>query len=123
YNERKVQSKDVKGMKVIMPENDDAWAYSESGLVTKIANDHSLESVTIGQSRLARRLYYKNGYLVDFPRIFNRIENEDRIQQARQFRKLLRRKPYFTISSAHSTPLATIVTWEDFMEFAPTAPN
>ncbi|GAQ47335.1 hypothetical protein G647_01848 [Aspergillus niger] len=122
-NQRKVQSKDVKGMKVVMPENDDPSAYSESGHIAKIANDHGLESVTIGQSNLGRGLFYKDGYLIDFPRLLNKFAHEDRIQQAKIFQKLLIRKPYFTVSSAESTPLAATATWEDFVKFAPTAPN
>ncbi|OJJ78118.1 hypothetical protein ASPBRDRAFT_656341 [Aspergillus brasiliensis CBS 101740] len=122
-NQRKVQSKDVKGMKVVMPENDDPSAYSESGHIAKIANDRGLESVTIGQNNLCRGLLYKDGYLIDFPRLLNKFADEDRIQQAKIFQKLLLRKPYFTVSSAESTPLAATATWEDFVKFAPTAPN
>lgn len=45
------------------------------------------------------------------------FEDEDRIQQADLFYKWLR-KAYFTISSAHSIPLAATESWEDFMKIA-----
>lgn len=58
-----------------------------------------------------RRMYYKEGYLVDFPRPLNRFEHRDCIQQADISHKLLR-KSKSTISSAHSISLAAIESWE-----------
>jgi hypothetical protein len=124
-------------MKIIMPANNDPRSYSEAGLIGKIISNHGLEAVKLGQvshtwahsndirsdllqGNLDRTLYYKDGYLVDFPRTLNRLSNDDdRVRQGQHFKKVLENGGYFKSQSSGNGPLATATSWEDFVKFAP----
>jgi hypothetical protein len=63
-----------------------------------------------------RNLYYKSGYLLDFPRTINDLaKHEDAEYQAEVFATLLGREPYFlSYDPVNQPPLATIVYWTEF---------
>jgi len=115
-----IPSDKVKGIKVIMPRNDDPREYGEPGHIAEIVRNHGLIGVKVGQGNLSRTLYYKYGYLIDFPRNLNKfVESDDRIHCTQSFQRALRRKSYFLQTQNREIPFATATSWEDFQKFAP----
>jgi hypothetical protein len=73
---------------------------------------------------LTRTLYYKAGYLIDFPRVINGlIEGADAVHQTRVFQRVLSTKPYFKGTLGSREPLAAIMSWKEYMEFVQKYPD
>jgi hypothetical protein len=64
----------------------------------------------------SRNLYYKAGYLIDFPRTINSLAGyKDSTYQVQVFQRVLQKKPYFI--SLDSTPLAEACSWREFIDW------
>jgi hypothetical protein len=63
-------------------------------------------------------LYYKAGYLIDFPRVINGlIEGIDPVHQSQVFQRALKMKPYFKNTFRSGVALATVSSWQDYEKF------
>ncbi|KAH6714554.1 hypothetical protein BKA61DRAFT_575293 [Leptodontidium sp. MPI-SDFR-AT-0119] len=70
------------------------------------------------KGNLARTLYYKAGYLIDFPRVINGlVEGADAVHQTRVFQRALKMKPYFKSTFSSGSPLATVESWQEYEKF------
>lgn len=63
-------------------------------------------------------MYYKHGYLIDFPRTINDLSRqEDRRYQAEIFARLMNAHEQFQSSGIGKRPFAEICSWESFKEW------
>lgn len=70
------------------------------------------------QYNYARSLYYKAGYLIDFPRTVNSLsQHPDAAHQVDLFGQRLKQKPFFNSPVDDKEPLALLCSWEDFMKW------
>lgn len=64
---------------------------------------------------MSRNLYYKAGYLVDFPRNINNLTDEaDPIHQTQVFQRALKKEKYFR---SGDPPEAAVISWQKFEQF------
>ena len=72
----------------------------------------------IEKYNFSRSLYYKAGYLIDFPRTINSLSQApDANHQVALFEKRLKQKQYFSSPVNDRDPLAELCQWEDFIKW------
>jgi len=70
------------------------------------------------QFNFTRSLYYKAGYLIDFPRTINSLSQApDANHQVELFEKRLKQKQYFSSPVNDRDALAELCRWEDFIKW------
>jgi hypothetical protein len=70
------------------------------------------------QERISRDVYYKHGYLIDFPRIINDlVKYEDSQYQTEIFAIMLSEKEHFKSSGLGRAPDAEVCSWESFQKW------
>ncbi|KAH7390179.1 phosphorylase superfamily protein [Cadophora sp. MPI-SDFR-AT-0126] len=108
----------VRGLKIVMPKNMNPEFFAEAGQIGRIMREYKLLEVDIGNFNFTRSLYYKAGYLIDFPRTINSLSQApDANHQVELFGKRLKQKQYFSSPVHDSDPLAELCRWEDFMKW------
>lgn len=61
---------------------------------------------------MGRTLYYKAGYLIDFPRSINSLTEEaEPVHQTQVFQRTLKKEKYFRTGNP---PEAAVVSWQEF---------
>jgi hypothetical protein len=125
----KVHRSDIKGCKIVLPRDNHPREYEGMGVIAAITQKYGIEEVKVGgvsvldptlkpnaklsQEHGGRGIYYKNGYLIDFPRTVNKYgDYYDGTYQVEVFGKLLERQTYFTVSAG--VVGGKVCSWNDF---------
>lgn len=116
----KIPNSKIQGFKTVLPRANDPNFMQEIGPVENLAREYDVTQVDIGGSTAGRYLHYKGGYLMDFARCVNSLRTcDDGEHQVGVFSRLLSKEPYYN-GSADSPALASVVSWEETVEWLKT---
>jgi len=109
---------EVKGLRIIMPDKNNPEFFAEAGHIGRIMREYQLQEVNIGQFNFTRGLYYKAGWLFDFPRTINGlVQYPDPTHQVELFASRLQQREYFSSPVKGKEPLALLYTWDEFVDW------
>lgn len=106
----------IQGLKIVLPQDNQPKLYKTSAVISGICKKYNIVEVEVGGKHRKRTLYFKHGYLIDFPRTVNKhTDSFDAVHQVGFFGKLLEKKEYFD----HSTESigGEVCGWADFISW------
>jgi len=103
---------------VVIPDGDDPRHFAEHGQKAEIVRKYSLLDIAVGRGNMRRTLYYKAGYLIDFPRnVAGFTDEPDPVHQTQVFQRALKSQAYFKSTHSSGPPMAKVVPWQEFEQF------